>query len=109
MLKIDTQQGHKADAYSEEGAETEAHVVSVDGQRHLTVRATVAYWTVACEFGGRLCHTSAPVTWTAGTERVHADFTSGVRLDHVTWGTPAIEGDKERKSLINGNICVKKK
>jgi len=64
------------------------------------VLAAEALWTMACEFGGRLCHTSAPVTWAAGTERVHAEFTSGVRLDHVTRGTPAIEGDKERKSLI---------
>lgn len=45
-----TQQGHEADADGKEGAEAQAHVLPVDGQRRLTVASSGTFGAVAGEF-----------------------------------------------------------
>lgn len=84
-----TQQGHEADADGKQGAETEAYVLSVDGQRHFTVAPSVALGAVAGELRGWVSDAGPALARPRGTQRVHTGLPAAIHLDHVTTRTPA--------------------
>jgi len=86
---VATEQGHEADADGKQGAEAQAHVLPIDGQRCLAVASSVTLRAVAGEFGGWLRHTGPPVARPSGTEGVDTGLPGPVHTDHVARRTSA--------------------